>query len=278
MGGDTAHRTLQIERLGDENASGARLWSVGTIEAVLAGRRPPERWIDASAFKAGFEAGSPRGIESIGEFMLIDGTAFAKSTDSSSPDHEWLVAGPRFVTNGALLISRDTQPGWRARCTTEADDLLELGALFPQLLAVADGAPMCFVGPVEFEDYRATFISRAPIDGLPILDHMDAYYTRPPLEATSVPTLVMGCLASHESLRSGVLSDVLQKVLYVNPQDEEYPVAFHVHSMVLDRPLERLDEFSTARARDVHHLLASSRPRFFDLEIYPIESIEPLDA
>ncbi|MGE3953799.1 MAG: hypothetical protein AB7F31_01190 [Parachlamydiales bacterium] len=180
---------------------------VGHIDHVLMGRvtkELKERWLDASAFLAAFEIGSPESMESLGETVVLNGTAYTQSTKT----HQ-LIYGPRLLTTGLFILPKGSQP--TATLTgggLTAADLYKLGYQ-------KAGGPFAYTGLITFDQLEATFITAPPIHNEAIFDHKERYYALPPIHQKGGYAAIVGVATDFSAPYP--LNKKLTSVLYKNP-------------------------------------------------------------
>jgi hypothetical protein len=237
----------------DRRGEKAVIYTTGSVMNVIRGVAPaPEEWIALSPFRAGFEAGSPLGIGSIGEFISFNGIGYSKSTQPGVGYYR-LIQGPKIITNGALFVSKETKPSFLFEVTTP----IELDLLFDELYKKAQG-PFCFAAAATLRRYHATALASAPIRGQNIFDHRNIYYAQKPIDESNVPAGLMGCVALPGSLKDPRMSEGLGAVLYNNPMDPSKGLVTHTHSLRLSKAVNSPNEIAPSNAVDVHHLFTDS--------------------
>ncbi|MCC7125342.1 MAG: hypothetical protein IT178_10875 [Acidobacteria bacterium] len=240
------------------------LYVTGTVTDVMQGRPPsPDRWIALEPFLAAFEAGSPSGTETIGEFIAFNGVGYSAST-AAGPDVHRLLHGSRVVSNGAVFLPRDARPA----AVINIDETTPMSDVYERLHQQVP-APFCFVATATFASYHGVALSKPPIYGEAIFDHADAYYSEPPTTGSQVPVALMGCVADFDRL-GGVSRQDLEKVLYDNPLDPPRQLSSHTHSLVLRAPAANVRNITREDAVAVRHLVADSLVASARFEIYEI--------
>lgn len=252
---------------------------VGDVRDVLAGRVPPgsDRWIDAAPFRFGFEVGSPIGVSSLGEFLTVNGIAYAKSTDERSPDYYRVVRGRRFVSTGGAFIARDERPSFLATYRGARGAASTVGALYEALYEQV-GQPFCMAGPASFQTFEAIAISRAPVLGEALMDNRARYYARGAVKEPDVEAFLVGCVARFDGVRDPSLRDGLQRILYRNPFDTSSGSTSHAHVVILSRRVTASSEVVPEVVRDVQHLLSQSTLSRFDAEVFTIDRVLPVEV
>lgn len=256
------------------------LWYVGDVEDVIAGRVPPEapgRWIDAKSFLLGFESGSPEGIDGLGEFLAVNGTAYAKSTDMMSPNYYKVAHGPRLVTTGAVFLPPDSKPA--ATIThDESTAVTTMTALYDELYHAAGNRAYVVAGFVEFDSLETLSVSQAPIYGQDLFKNKASYYQFGPQKRSGALTYLVGCAADFTT-ETATRRDALNRILYHNPYDTGKGLAAHAHVLVLDESKGNASgAVDPPEVVDVCHLLSQSVVRSARLDVYPIDRLEPLPA
>jgi hypothetical protein len=237
------------ERPGDR----VLLYRTGSIEDVIRGVPPASlRPIALSTFRAGFEAGSPEDVESMGEFISFNGVGYFKSTNRGNGYYQ-MRCGTKVITNGALFIGTESDPTFCIDVTTPVTF-----EEFYRIVYELAGAPFCFTGAAVLRRYHATAVARAPIYGQNIFDHEDIYYSEPAVDDQEVPAAVMGCVARLDLIQDPMFSVGLRTVLYSNPMERDAGLDSHTHVLRLSEPVRHTEEIVPANATDVHHLFRDS--------------------
>ncbi len=219
----------------------------GSVENVLAGIMPEDdknHWIDASLYAYGFMMGSPHGVDSVGEMILIDGTCYVQSTK-----HHKLIFGKQFLSSAALLIPKDLDPP--ASCHYEGHDL-PLSSFY-QWLYDQLGGPFALAGTLTCADFEGAAIEVPPVHGLPLLEHKETYYPNPPLRDSNITAQVVGIVATHE--------EAWPEVFYANPFENPHDISSHTHALT----------------DAVRHLFPRTTITKADLKIYPVGALQPIN-
>jgi hypothetical protein len=244
----------------------------GTVADVIEGRPPTAgRWIELAPYAAGFEAGSPQSVETIGEFISFNGVGYAASP-GRGPELHRLLVGPRVISNGAVFIPRDARPA----AIVEVEQPTPMTDVYRSLLSRIRN-PLCFVGTGTFSAYHGIALSKAPIHGEHIFDHQNEYYEQPPMKSGQVPAGLVGCVADFGALSAARRED-LGRVLYKNPLDPPGDLTSHTHSLVLHAPAADVREIRPEGAVAVRHLVADSVLGRGRLEVYEIGSLAEITS
>lgn len=257
---------MEIQRLAGEPAT---IVTAGSVVDVLEGRPPGQRWIDVSTTAAGFEAGSPKGLSSIGEMVSFNGIAFTRST-AEGAEHGTLLTGDQLLSNGAAFLPADARPTWRA----EIGSPLALQEVYAAIYAEL-GQPFFVVGVLDFEGARVTAITRAPVYGEKIFDHREQYYANGNRDIETVQLAIVGCAARLEEVDDAT-RDGLGAVLYDNPFAEKSAMMAHTHALELTQRIEHQVEITAELGADVHHLFDDSLVSSGTLDVYVIGGFEPV--
>lgn len=256
------------------------VWCVGDVQDVIAGRVPAEardRWIAADRVLLGFEAGSPEGIGGIGEFLVVDGNAYAKSTDMLSLRYYEVVSGPQFVTTGAVLLPPGSKPA--ATVSVDGSTTTTMAALYDDLYRAAGSRACMVAGFVEWDALETLSVSQAPVYGENIFENKPRYYRFGPERREGVTTYLVGCAADFDSETDPARRRALERVLYRNPFDTAKGLTTHAHVLVLDESKGNgSGTVDPPEVADVCHLLSQSVVRRAELEVYPIARLEELPS
>lgn len=273
----TPHAAPAIEVF-PHGAPPAAISYVGDVRDVIAGivNDDGRVWRDADGFRIGFGAGSPESLESLGEFLAVNGVAYTKSTDSASPHYFEVIHGPRFLSTCAVFIPSDAEPAATVRMADEGRPIT-LGQLYEVLLEAAGTEAYCFEGFIEFDRFDALAVSRAPIHGDQLFENRDLYYTEGATSDRDVYALVMGCAADFQAIDDADRRELLGHVLYDNPYDETGTLSVHSHAVLLDEKVSDLESVTPSIVTEVNHLLSQSVIRSFEVRVYSVGQVEPLD-
>ncbi|MGV8119442.1 MAG: hypothetical protein AB2L14_06720 [Candidatus Xenobiia bacterium LiM19] len=262
-----------LESLG---GGAARLGHIGSVTDVIAARAPEaliSRKFKAADYKYGFELATPRDVNSLGEAQMVNGICYANSTDSSSPDYNRTISGPEFVTSGLFLVPHGVKPGCRVKY--EAGDSPLLLMDFYTWLYQRLRQPAAFVGVVEFADFHAAAIGKAPVDGKAIFEHKEAYYPFPEIRSNSVPAFIMGAFTDYGEAHLAEINAQLEVVLYRNPFDAASALSHHAHVLTLKHKVERIEDIGPDKADRVLHLFADGTAiRTITADIYTISGLD----
>lgn len=260
------------------DAGAATIHYIGDVRDVIAGvvNDDGEVWRDADGFRIGFGAGSPESLDSLGEFLAVNGVAYAKSTDGTSPDYFETIHGPRFLSTCAVLIPSGAEPVATVRMERDGEPVT-LGQLYEVLLEVAGDDAYCFEGFAEFSRLEALAVSRAPIYGDQLFENRDVYYSEGPSSETDVHTVIMGCAADFQAIADEARRGLLGHALYDNPYDESQTLSVHSHALLLSGRVDSLDQVTPAIVTDVNHLLSQSVIRSLEVRVYSVGQMAPPD-
>jgi len=229
------------------------VFTIGSVLDVIGGVPPaPNEWIRLADYQAGFEAGSPRGTDGIGEFIAFNGVGYSKSTRQDAGYYK-LVSGSTIVSNGALFVPIGAKPALRLAVRSP----ITLDQLYDDIYSRLK-APLCLVGVAEFQRYHATAIAKAPIAGENIFERRDIYYNQPSVDEANVPAGVMACVSTLQAMEDPKTKDGLGAVLYNNPMDPIKGLASHTHVLRLSKAVEAVTQIEPTLAVDVHHMYQDS--------------------
>jgi hypothetical protein len=258
----------------------APLRYLGSVQDVIKGvvNEDGRSWHAAECAWIGFGAGSPRGLDSLGEYLFLHGTAYAKSTDADSPDFFRVIHGPRFVSTCSLYIPHDATALRRVRFSAATDDeVVTLGRVYEMLMEASGGQAYAFAGLVDFATVEALAVSRPPIHGEDLFANRERYYTEGPTSLNDLPGVIMGAAADFAREGNPERRELLGRILYDNPYDQGGGLSVHSHALLLHAPVEYTTTITPTDVRDVNHLLSQSRIRTLDVLVYSLESLEPLE-
>lgn len=250
----------------------ARLGYIGSVADVLVATLPEEllgKRFSAAEYFGGFELASPRGKESLGEALIINGICYATSTDRASSDYQQTIFGPEFVTGGMFLIPQGVKPSHKV--TFQAyDDLLSLGDLYAELYN-SIRQPLAVVGLMECGLLHGTAIGKPPIHGRAIFDHPAEYFPHPETEAHDAVAFVIGVLTDYGNPELSAINKQLEVVLYKNPFDSGSALATHAHVVTLKHKVSNPLDIRPEMVESTLHLFTDRTVlRSFTADIYSI--------
>lgn len=219
--------------------------SIGSVVDTIKGVVDPklrEKWFTAKDYLYGFEAASPKGLSSIGESVLVNGTCYATSSDQ-------VIYGEKFVTGGIFLLPKGAKPS----CHLTMDNPIDLEGLID---AIYDKVkrPVAFVGLLQSETLNTIAIAKPPIDGLNIFENKQYYFPNPPKLLHKVPCFVIGVITSYSDPKWKDLNKQLEVVLYKNPFDKESTLTSHTHCLVLKPGVTQIKEIIPSTVEKCLHL------------------------
>lgn len=265
-----------FEILTRAEGTGTVVVAKGDVRDVIAGAVPGEAdaWHDARRYRIGFGAGSPRDIESLGEFMALGGTAYAKSTDSGAPDYYETIHGRRFVTTASIFVPRNARPNIQVTHLGRRDVPMSLERLYEIIYEAAGYRAFVVAGMVEFDRAETLAVSRPPIFGEPLFEHRERYYAFGPETREGVFAVVMGCAARFADETDPERHAQLERILYNNPYDTAEGLVSHAHALILREEPEDWRRVAPGDVLDVDHLLSQSTLRSAWLDVYLIDGVE----
>lgn len=260
---------LSIEKTGE---SPCIVKHIGSVQDVIQGkisRAITNKKIKASDFAFGFEVATPKEISSLGEAVVVNGQCYVTSTDSSSSDYNKVIHGPEFVPGGLFIIPHGVKPTHLANLPKGADPLFFDD--FYQLLYQEISRPFACVGIFSFETFHGIAISKPPINGENIFSNKEKYYENPEIRQKKVNGYVMAVVAKGEDQKKYKLDTVL----YQNPLDEKSSLVHHAHALILNRPLEFIDDLTPDCVGQCLHLLnEGTKVNFLEAKIFTIQSVD----
>jgi hypothetical protein len=149
---------------------------VGNAETRYAARVPAaleNRFLDAGSMRLGFGAVAMGDWRSLGDGVAVNGTAYLRSTHPDSPNYYRPVHNRYFQSNYFVFVPQRREPA-----EIRHVNAVDMGHVLAQ---AADDyrEGVVIAGNVRFVELRSIAISRAAVDGAPILQNPAAYYTRP---------------------------------------------------------------------------------------------------
>jgi hypothetical protein len=148
----------------------------GSAKARYAAQVPAaleNRFLDAGSMRLGFGAVAMGDWLSLGDGVAVNGMAYLRSTHPDSPNYYRVVHNRYFQSNYFVYLPPGREPAETRRVSA-----VDMGHVLAQ--AVDDYREgVIIAGNVRFAELRNIAISRAAVDGAPILQNPAAYYTRP---------------------------------------------------------------------------------------------------
>ncbi len=245
---------------------------LGSVVDVIAANLPHDltsRRFEAGDFAAGFELASPKGIESVGEAVVINGYCFATSTDPKSGDYNKTIVGKDFVAGGLFVLPHEAKASHQIEVKDESFSMLDFyGKIYLRV-----GRPLVFSGLFHFSHFHGTAIGKAPIDGRNIFQHKEEYYPHSEIHREDVWAYVIGGVTDFRGFAK--LNQELEVVLYKNPMDQESQLTHHAHCLLLRKKVGSPKEIGPATVAETLHLLAGTTIlSSCQTDIYTLSSVE----
>lgn len=247
------------------------LGHIGSVVDVIAARIPDSlanKRFNAEDYAYGFELGTPKNIQSLGESILVNGRCYTTSTDNTADDYKQTISGKEFTTSGIFLIPHNAKPSHSVVATDLdfQDFLTEVYQYIQQ--------PLAFVALAELNNFHSIAISKAPIDGKNIFEHKDEYYPIAEIREKNVWAFLIGALTDFNDPQHETINQQLKVVLYRNPFDQQFTLTQHVHALTLNKYITQLDDISEINADRVVHLLADGTDiQNIKAKIYTIDEL-----
>ncbi len=232
---------------------------IGSVMNVIAGHLPPnlkDKRFQVTPYQYGFLLGSPKGVESLGETVVVNKTCYTTSTDTSAPDYYTTIHGPEFVTSGMFLIPAHAKPSHIVKLSKDLGPM-RASDMYNELYQSINH-PLAFAGLVEISKLHGTAIARAPIASLNIFDHDKEYYSYPPVVSKNVHAFIMGALTDYDQDRYKALNSQLETILYrtQHPGDAKTQhICNHAHVITLKRAVKSIADITPQVVDRVLHLL-----------------------
>lgn len=151
-----------------------------------------EIYFDATKIQFGFGSAAVGGWDGLGDAVVVGGTVWVRTTNARSPNYFTTVSNRYFQSNGLAFIA----PGRASELTWQVPSSLSLTRLW-EVLAKQRPEGVVFAGYLRFALLRLIGISRAAIDGRPVLQNAPWYYTRPMESANEAWAYVVGIAAAN---------------------------------------------------------------------------------
>ncbi len=258
------------------SAAPCQLSSIGSVEDVIAARVPKaleNRQFDAKECQCGFELGSPLGIDSLGEAVIVNGRCYATNTKLHSRDYYQTISGRYYYTTGMLLIPKKAMPSHRAYYNGEA---MPIQKLYQTIYSTLQ-QPFAISGFVHAENLNATAIALPPIDGRPIFDNKMDFYSMPNQQLSDTPLFIVSVSADFSHIANETLSQQLSAVLYHSPLDVQSSLVTHTHGVTLKGDVSSTKQISPELVEKTLHIYTEeTRFNRCDLAIYTIDAINAM--
>ncbi len=219
---------------------------IGSVEDVIAAKINPQlknKKFHAKDFAYGFEIGSPKDWESLGETVLVNNLCFTQSTDSKSNHFGQAIYGEEFLTSGIFLIPHSAKANFSISFESLNPNTLLAFKDFYQNLYQKIQRPFAFISTVQFKNLSCNAIARPPIDGKPIFKNTSEYYFILPWDLSDQAAFMVGVVADFQDQSSNKINQQLSPVLYHNPFEESHSdnhnhsdnLTMHTHAITLKK-------------------------------------------
>lgn len=170
---------------------------IGDMAARAQARVPDtlkEIYFDAQKMNFGLGSAAIGGWEGLGDAVAVGGTVWVRTTNTRSPKYYETVSNRYFQSNGFVYIAhrRTSEESWRVPPSLP---LTQLWGVLAQ--RYPDG--VMFAGYLRLSPLRLIAISRAAIDGQPVIKTAPYYYTRAMESAPEAWAYVVGVAAANAS-------------------------------------------------------------------------------
>lgn len=230
---------------------------LGKIQDVLSGnvkRDSAGKTHNAADFAYGFELGTPKNIESLGESVLVNGYCYATSSDENSIEHNELICGPTFHAGGMFFIPHEARPTHQA-VLDKGGGVLKCNDFYQSVYDTIK-EPFAFVGILHLEALHGFAISKPPIYGKNIFENRSEYFRNPEIFDNHRFVFAIGVVANFKEVKEAKLKKELEHVLYRNPLDKDAALSYHSHALALKYQVGSYDEIKPNAADKCLHLLS----------------------
>lgn len=252
----------------------------GNVQFTINGHVPPGiecDWIEASRFSYGFMGGSPRGLTSTGELMIVNGEAYAKSTDLTDCRYFDVIHGPRFVSQGVCGIAPDAQPSWGVSWKAPRSKSLPIGQLYREIYDRVR-APYALAALVSFGKLHGTALSLPPVYKESMFENKSRYFAFPPTVDEGGMGIVFGLVTDFNDQKHAALNHQLEVAIYQNPFDQKRDLTAHCHTVTVRSDLEAVADLKPEMVDDVLHLLSDTTITRVTAEVFPLQGVQPLST
>jgi hypothetical protein len=261
-------------KLIETGALGQLAAHIGTVSDVIAGHFPQKlqnKVYDASRYLCGFEIGSPKNKESLGESVIINGECFTHSTDIRSWN-QGLISGPKFLSSGMFLLPSDSKATHKLQFETASQG--EKLYSFYEKLYEKIKKPLIFCGFVRFQKLHTQAIAKTPIHGENIFENKFKYYSNPDKYESLKEVFLVGAITDPNDPSNSHLNQKLEVVLYYNPNEKKEGLSYHAHGLVLKQKIPNRNMITKELVEDCRHVFCEkSLVSAAELEIFTLSSI-----
>lgn len=248
---------------------------LGNIQDVIAGKVSDQttgRVLHASDFAYGFELGTPKEPQSLGETVIVNGYCFTTSTDPSSPEYHQVISGTKFRAGGLFIIPKGMKPTHQAVFTKKLK-LEDIYRNLEQQLA----EPFAFAGFFHFVSLHGLALSKAPIEGKNIFENQSEYYAHPEIRRENVLGFVVGVVADEKKISDKILHEEILNVLYRNPLDTKGTLLYHAHVLTFKNSVGKVEDIHPDNVDQCLHLLnEGSTIDSAEVDLFAIQKIKKL--
>ncbi len=254
---------------------------LGSVTDVIAGKISPSlknKIFHAEDYAYGFEIGTPKNWESLGDTILVNNHIYTQSTDQQSPDFGKIITGEEFKTSGLFLIPHRAEPN--AEFSYASPDSFLDFSQFQQELYQKIKQPFAFIAQVLFKNLHANAISNPPIHSHNIFENKADYFKISPWNLKNQQAFIMGVVTNFEDPKLKNINQALSAVLYHNPfeheqenqqenqqknqQNKEFqnknilPLSVHTHGLCLKQWISHPQDIVPSLAEKVVHIFSEN--------------------
>lgn len=243
------------------------------IQHVIDGTPPQHEFeINAEQYSYGLGNGSFDGLAGLGESIVVNGVAYAKSTNKALPGYYQLKSGTHCLTSWMFVLKANALPQWHVR----AEGLQKPWTMMEvyQLIHEKINKPCVVTGVIEFAHLQGAAIAKAPIDHQNIFKCKETYYPFS-VDLPHVHAAIVGVIADVQAIADPLLSAAMKKVVYFNPlEGHAQALTTHEHVLILNQSVSCIEDVVPEQATDVEHLFTESSILSVHLNVFEIDAID----
>jgi len=253
---------------------------LGSVTDVIAGKINPSlknKIFHAEDYAYGFEIGTPKDWESLGDTILVNNHLYTQSTDQQSSDFGKVISGEEFKSSGLFLIPHRAEPNAEFSYSSDSrtdlnSDLFLDFSQFQQELYQKIQEPFAFIAQVLFKNLHANAISKPPIHAQNIFENTADYFKISPWDLKNQHAFIMGVVTNFEDQKLKNINQALSAALYHNPFEHHQehkqetqsqskniiPLSSHTHGLCLKQCVSHPQDIVPSLAERVVHIFSEN--------------------
>ena len=248
-----------------------KMQNIGKITTIIEGDVSEElmQSFQAQNYLAGFEAASPKNINSIGESVVVNNYCYICVTDIKDKNYLETVSCQRFRTSGFFFIPKNAKEN---HINNESNISIDN---FLKHIHTKLNRPLAFTALTQFETVKMLCIAKAPIYKENIFENSAEYFpekTKTTLK--NVYGFIIGALSNMNDNKYENINKGLESVLYKNPFEKNIKndsITSHSHILILSKKINHISEITTDLVIKVGHLIETeSIAKSIEAKIYEV--------